>query len=109
MACGHVADLVQEERAAVGVLEAAFAVGAGVGEGAFDVAEQLVLEDAFGRSPAQFSATSRCLRRRLLLWIARAISSLPVPLSPMISTGMSLAATCRAVWTTLLHRRRWCR
>ena len=32
--------------------------------------------------------------------IARATSSLPVPFSPRISTGMSLGATCRAVCTT---------
>ena len=45
---GHVGDFVEEQRAAVGQLEAADAVGLGVGEGAADVAEQLALEDALG-------------------------------------------------------------
>src|SRR5690606_29548211 len=42
---GHVADLVEEERAAVGVLEAALPLAVGAGERAADVAEELVLED----------------------------------------------------------------
>ena len=45
-----VGDLVEEERAAVGELEAADAIGFGVGEGAADVSEELALEDAFGES-----------------------------------------------------------
>ena len=48
---GHVADLVEEERAAVGELEAADAVDARVGEGALDVAEELALEDALRDPP----------------------------------------------------------
>src|SRR5690606_27328434 len=43
-----VADLVEEERAAVRGLEAARPVGLGAGEGAPDVAEQLALEEALG-------------------------------------------------------------
>ena len=53
MACcceRDVGDLVEEERAAVGELEAADAIGLGVGERAADVSEQLALEDAFGES-----------------------------------------------------------
>ena len=46
----HVRDLVEEQRAAVGELEAADAIGLGVGEGALHVAEQLALEDAFGEA-----------------------------------------------------------
>ena len=48
LARGHVGDLVEEERAAVGELEASDAVRARVGEGALDVAEELALEDALG-------------------------------------------------------------
>jgi hypothetical protein len=44
----EVADLVQEERAAVGCLHAADAVALGVGEGALHVPEQLGIEQAFG-------------------------------------------------------------
>ena len=42
---------------------------------------------------AQLIATNGRSARRLLLWIARATSSLPVPLSPVISTVESLGAT----------------
>ena len=45
-----VGNLVEEQRAALGHLEAADAVGLGVGERAADVAEQLALEDAFGHA-----------------------------------------------------------
>ena len=45
---GGVADFVEEERPAVGQLEAAHAVGPRVGEGALHVAEELALEDALG-------------------------------------------------------------
>ena len=43
----HVGDLVEEQRALVGELEAADPIGLGVGERAAHVAEQLALEDAF--------------------------------------------------------------
>ena len=43
----HVGDLVEEQRAPVGELEAADAIGLGVGERAAHVAEQLALEHAF--------------------------------------------------------------
>ena len=43
----HVGDLVEEQRAAVGELEAADAILLGVGERALHVAEQLALEHAF--------------------------------------------------------------
>jgi hypothetical protein len=41
----HLADLVEEERAAVGLLEAADAAAVGAGEGALLVAEELGLEE----------------------------------------------------------------
>ena len=45
----HVAHLVEEERAAVGVFELAHAVRRGVGEGPFDVAEQLALQNVLAQ------------------------------------------------------------
>jgi hypothetical protein len=51
LADGDVGDLIEKEGAAVGQFEASDAVGAGVGEGAFDVAEELGLEGAFGECP----------------------------------------------------------
>ena len=41
---------------------------------------------------AQSTTTNRRLARLLLLWIAQANSSLPVPVSPEMSTLASLAA-----------------
>ena len=45
-----IGDFVEEERAAVGQLETADAVGARVSERAFDVTEKLALENAFGKA-----------------------------------------------------------
>ena len=89
---GQLADLVQEEGAAVGQLEAADPPGEGAGEGAFLVAEQLALDQPAGRA-AQLSLISGLAARRLWEWIARAISSLPVPVSPVMSTVASVGAT----------------
>ncbi len=46
---------------------------------------------------AQFTRISGRSRRRLASWIARAISSLPVPDSPVTSTVASVPAT-RSIW-----------
>ena len=43
----HVADFIQEQRAAVGLLELAFLVGGGAGKRAFAMAEQLALDQVF--------------------------------------------------------------
>jgi hypothetical protein len=48
----HVPDLVEQQRAAVGLLEQALVVGVRVGEGAFHVAEQLGFEQRFGNGAA---------------------------------------------------------
>ena len=67
----------------------------GAGERALLVAEQLALD--------QRRATARAVdrdERRVApgarAWIARAISSLPVPVSPRSSTVASVGATCSA-------------
>ena len=59
----HVGDLVQKERAAVGQLEAADAVGARVGECALHVAEDFALEGAL-RQPAGVHGHQRHARSR---------------------------------------------
>jgi len=56
------------------------------------VPEQFALHQRAGRA-AQFTATNNPCRRRLRWWIARATSSLPVPVSPPISTVDEVAAT----------------
>ena len=48
---------------------------------------------ALPASAPQFMAKNRRARRGLLLWMARATNSLPVPVSPTISTGTVLRAT----------------
>ena len=65
LAIGNVADFVEEERAAVRQLEAADAIGLGVGERAFHVAEELALEHAL-RKRARVDSDQRalCARRK---------------------------------------------
>ena len=89
--------LVEEERAAVGGLEEALLALPGVGEGALHVPEQLALEQGVGQRPA-VDADERPRRARPESpWIARATSSLPVPLSPVISTVELVGATARTI------------
>ena len=47
LAQGDICDFVEEKRAAVGQFESANAVGAGIGKGAFDMAEDLALKGSF--------------------------------------------------------------
>ena len=63
----HVADLVEEQRAALGDFETALAGGDGAGEGALLVAEQLALEQLGGNGAAvdgdegTLAARTRCV------------------------------------------------
>ena len=91
----HVADFVQEDGAAVGFLDAAGFLLQGAGEGAFFVAEQLAFQQRFGDGGAVDADVAGSAARWLRLWSAPATSSLPVPLSPRISTVASVGAT---VW-----------
>ena len=50
LAHGHVADLIQKNRAAIRQFEASDAVGAGIREGALHVAEEFALKHAFGQA-----------------------------------------------------------
>ena len=102
----HVGDLVEEERAAVGELEAPDAVGLGVGEGALHVAEQLALEDAL-REPAGVHRHERpATRATTRAWSACATMPLPVPFSPVISTLASEGPTRAIELQHRLHGRR---
>ena len=47
---------------------------------------------------ATLTATNGCPRRSLRAWIARATSSLPVPLSPVISTVVGVEAIWVMSW-----------
>ena len=83
---GQLAELVEEERPAVGLGERALAPLGGPGERAFLVAE----EDALGERRRDAAAVDHDERRRpcwsLASWMALATSSLPVPVSPRMST-----------------------
>ena len=83
----HVADLVEEERAAVGLLELADLLRGGAGERALLVAEQLALDQLLGDRRAVDLHEGARRARRLLRWMARATSSLPTPLSPRDQHG----------------------
>ena len=89
----HVADLVEEERAAVGLLELADALLRRARERALLVAEQLAL-DELGRDRGAVDLDERAVARgRCWAWRWRATSSLPVPGSPVMSTRASVGAT----------------
>ena len=112
----QLADLVEEQRAAVGrPEEAGLALVVGAGEGALLVAEQLALEQRLGQRAAVDGDERRAWRAARSSWSARATSSLPVPLSPVISTVERPLATRAHQVDHRLHasgscrsgRRRW--
>ena len=86
-----VADFIKEQGATVSLLKLACMVGVSVCERAFYVAEEFTLEERLGDAPAS-TATMGFLFRRLMAWISRASTSLPVPFSPVISTEASVGA-----------------
>ena len=91
----QLADLVEEERAAVGALERARRVAIGAGERAAHVAEQLALEQA-RRDRAAVDDDERLVARAATRCaIASATSSLPVPVSPSMRT-VDVASARRA-------------
>jgi hypothetical protein len=87
----HLGDLVEQQRAAVGSAEEALAGLGGAGEGALGVAEQQGLKHGFGHGRA-VDGDEGTLGAGLRSWMKRLSTSLPVPVGPPISTGMSLAA-----------------
>ena len=93
----HVADLVEEQRAALGLLEAALRALLRAGEGALLVAEQLALDQLAG-DRGQLSATNGPCGAGPLSCRTRATSSLPVPDSPAIMT-------VRSVWVSRARTR----
>ena len=64
---GEVADLVEEQRAGVGQLEAPFLAAGGAGEGALLVAEQLGLQEILGQGGAVDGDERAVLARRALV------------------------------------------
>ncbi len=89
----QLADLVEEEGAAVGLLEGALARVGGAGEGALLVAEELALDELLGDGGAVDGDEGRARRAAEHAWRARATSSLPVPDSPRMATAAEEGAT----------------
>ena len=100
---GHVADLVQEQRPAVGELELAPLPLHGAGESAPLVAEQLAQQQALGEGRA-VDGHERPVPARAGEVDVRASTSLPVPLSPVISTVTGVSFTLSAVADQRPHR-----
>ena len=67
----------------------------GAGERAARVSEELVFEKRFGRAPRSSAPRTAVERAGCSAWIARAASSFPVPVSPVISTVPGAAAARR--------------
>ena len=90
-------DLVEEQRAAGGGADDAVERRFGAGEGPLAVAEQLALEH-LARDRGAVEGDERLGRARPeARWMARASTSLPVPVSPVSSTLMSAGAMRRAI------------
>ena len=88
---GELAELVEEERAAVGLGERADALVDGAGERAPLVAEEGALGERRGDGAA-VDDDEGLARRGLASWMAWATSSLPVPVSPMMRTVSAVGA-----------------
>ncbi len=89
---GELADFVEEQRAAVGLLEPALAARGSAGERALLVAESSESISSGAIAP-QLTRRNGPLRNVDCSWIARATISLPVPVSPKSSTGAALRDT----------------
>ena len=87
----HIADLGEKQGAALGEAEHARLVLDCAGEGPLDVAKQLGLKQGSGKAP-QLILIKGLLARLERLWMASATLSLPVPVSPVISTEASVWA-----------------
>jgi len=96
---GNLAHLVEEEGAAMGQLKAAEALRNGAGKGAFFVPEEFAFEQAGGDGGTVERHEGLCAAP-LSRWMARASTSLPVPVSPNRSTVASVGATVSIAWRT---------
>ena len=90
----NVADFIQEQRAAVRRLETAQLLRHGAREGALFMTEELTFQES-QRNRRAVQLYERPMRRLLLVWMACAMSSLPVPVSPSMRTVESVGATVR--------------
>ena len=99
----HGPDLVQEDGAAVGEGELALLVGGGPVKAPRTWPNSSDSSRVSGMA-AQFTLMSGMSRCALRSWMARASSSLPVPVSPMMSTVLLVSATRSALRDHVLDR-----
>ena len=83
----QVADLVEQQRAAVRRFDVADLARIRTGKCAALITEQFGLQQMRGMAP-QLTATNGPLRRSEWRWIATAVNPLPVPVSPNTNTGV---------------------
>jgi hypothetical protein len=102
----QLADLVEEKRAVVRILEVAGLRRGGAGEGALGVAEERRLDQRRRERRAVEREVGRAARADSRCRLC-ATSSLPLPDSPSISTGNGEAANC-AIWLRSRCDRRAC-
>ena len=102
----ELADLVEEQRAAVRGLDQALLVAGGAGEAALRVAEQLATRSARAGSSRSRRRRTGPSRAGSCWWTASAIASLPVPVSPCSRIVASVGAALREQREQPLHRQR---
>src|SRR5512136_2668584 len=88
-------NLVQAKGGTVGDLEPAYLPGIGAGKCPFSRPNNSLSIKLAGRA-AQLTVISGRSLRGLILWMAAAISSFPVPVSPRMRTVVFVGATCSA-------------
>ncbi len=87
----QITDLVEEQRAAISRTNEAAAILRCPGEGAFAMSEELAFREARAERSAIQRHEGPSTPLRVETVNARAISSLPVPVSPLMRTGRSLS------------------
>ena len=102
----QLADLVEEQAAAVGQFELAAPFVDRAGEGAAHMAEQFAFHQGLGQRGALRLIIGLPLRMECR-WMDCATSSLPTPVSPVISTLRSLLATRRISSSSALRAALW--
>src|SRR6187402_2793045 len=98
----ELADLVQENRAVLGLLEAAMRRAAAPVKAPFSCPNSSLSKSVLGIA-LQFTFTNGEPTRWLRSWIAFETSSLPVPVSPRINTVVGVGATSSTCCNTLTN------
>ena len=100
----HLARFVQERGTPIRDLQQARLVTKRTGKAAADVTEELGFEQRVGQ-PGTVDRESGAWLRALLLWMSRATTSLPTPVSPVMSTLASDRAAISISWLSCMLMR----